>query len=302
MATFTGTTGNDTLIGTNADDSISGLDGSDYISARAGNDTVVAGNGNDWIDMNMGGASSYGNDVIDGGAGFDTLEFGGYVANPIVVDWAAGTITGGGVTVSFANIERVFGSNFADQMTGDANANNLTAASGDDTLRGAGGGDTLWGEVGNDRLEGGAGNDWMNGGAGNDTFAFREFGSTNSDTIDDFATSVDKIALDAAAFTTIGSSGNFVAGDARFYAAPGASAAQDSDDRIVYNTTTGQLYYDADGVNGAAPQLIATLRPGTALTAADITVEGTSGATIVGTSGDDALTGTDGNDSIDGAG
>jgi len=41
--------------------------------------------------------------------------------------------------------------------------------------------------------------------------------------------------------------GNFAAGDARFYSAAGAVTGHDANDRVVYNTTTGNLYYDADG-------------------------------------------------------
>ena len=41
---------------------------------------------------------------------------------------------------------------------------------------------------------------------------------------------------------------------------------------MVYNTSTGQLYYDADGSGAGGAQLIATLQAGAALTAADITV------------------------------
>jgi len=41
---------------------------------------------------------------------------------------------------------------------------------------------------------------------------------------------------------------------------------------VVYNTSTGQLYYDADGSGSGAPQLFATLQGGAALAATDITV------------------------------
>jgi len=43
----------------------------------------------------------------------------------------------------------------------------------------------------------------------------------------------------------------------------------DGDDRIVYNAATGQIFYDADGISGAAQVLFATVTAGTALTSAD---------------------------------
>ena len=61
-------------------------------------------------------------------------------------------------------------------------------------------------------------------------------------------------------------------GDARFYSAAGATAAHDADDRIIYNSTTGDLYYDWDGAGGNAAQPLATLKGHPTLTAADITV------------------------------
>jgi len=39
----------------------------------------------------------------------------------------------------------------------------------------------------------------------------------------------------------------FVAGDGRFYAAAGATGGHDGDDRVIYNTSDRQLFYDADG-------------------------------------------------------
>ena len=52
--------------------------------------------GNDVFDMSTGGTSSYGNDVIDGGAGTDSIEFGSNARSAVNVNLTAGTASGGG--------------------------------------------------------------------------------------------------------------------------------------------------------------------------------------------------------------
>ena len=47
------------------------------------------------------------------------------------------------------------------------------------------------------------------------------------------------------------------------------TAAQDADDRIVYDSETGRIWYDADGNGAGAAVLFATVTAGTALTSAD---------------------------------
>ena len=230
-STINGTSGNDSLNGTAGNDTINGLGGNDTISASAGAD------------------------VIDGGAGTDTIQYR-TATTGIIADFATGSITGGfpGASVSFTNIEKVLGSNFNDQLTGNASAQNLTGQGGNDTLAGAGGVDTLW------------------GGGGNDFFVFREMGTANADRISDWASGADKVQLDDSAFTAIGALGDFSAGDVRFWAAAGATSGHDTNDRVVYNTTTGNLYYDADGSGGGAAQLIATILNHPAVAATDISV------------------------------
>ena len=73
-------------------------------------------------------------------------------------------------------------------------------------------------------------------------------------------------------FTQIGAMGQFASGDARFFAAAGASGGHDADDRLIYNTTTGQLYYDADGNGAGAPELVATLQGAPSIAATDLWV------------------------------
>ena len=101
---------------------------------------------------------------------------------------------------------------------------------------------------------------------------FREFGPGNADTVANFDTNWDAMRFDSSAFTALGGPGHFAAGDARFYAAAGASGGHDADDRIVFNTSTGQLYYDADGQGGADAQLVATVQGGATVAAGDIWV------------------------------
>jgi Ca2+-binding RTX toxin-like protein len=228
---------------------------------RAGNDTIQAGAGNDWIDMSAFGTASYGDDVIDGGAGTDTVNFaiGAGQQSAIVADLTAGTIRGGGAggagSASVTSIERVIGAQFSDSIKGAAAAETLEGRDGNDTLSGMGGNDTLV------------------GGTGADSFVFAAApASTNVDLITDFVSGTDKAAFDNAVFNALGADGNFAAGDARFFAGAGATSGHDASDRIVYNTTTGQLFYDADGSGAGAAQLVATFQGAPAIAATDITV------------------------------
>ena len=167
----------------------------------------------------------------------------------VVVDFVAGTAG----NTSFTDIEKAVTGDFNDTLTGDAAAQNLTARAGSDTLAGAGGVDTLW------------------GGAGADTFIFREAGTANADTIADWTSGSDEIALDNAIMNTLGADGDFVAGDARFWASS-TGTAHDANDRVIYNTNTRGLYYDADGTGSGAAQLIATVQAGAAIAATDISI------------------------------
>ena len=49
-------------------------------------------------------------------------------------------------------------------------------------------------------------------------------------------------------------------------------SAGDSNDRVVYNSTTGCLYFDADGSGSGGAVLFATVAANTSITAADLFV------------------------------
>ena len=152
------------------------------------------------------------------------------------------------------------------------NANNkLNGDGGNDTLRGNGGADRLNGGAGNDYLLGGIGNDTLTGGTGNDRFYFDAAlsASTNVDTITDFSVPNDTIALDDAIFTRIGALGE-LSTDA--FRSNTSGNAGDASDRIIYETDTGNLYYDSNGNASGGHVLFAHLTAGLALTYHDFLV------------------------------
>jgi Ca2+-binding RTX toxin-like protein len=118
-------------------------------------------------------------------------------------------------------------------------------------------------------LDGGGGNDILFGMGGTDTFSFSTaLGAGNVDRIADFSVADDQIQLDSAIFTALGVG----ALDASAFK-DNFLGSRDADDRILYNSNTGSLFYDADGSgNGFVAVKFAMLVPGLSLSAADFTV------------------------------
>lgn len=187
-------------------------------------------------------------------------------------DTEAGTITWGsntapgtyyiGVTADYRNV--VAESNESNNQSpkialvlGNSSANTLTGTNGDDVIIGLGGKDTL------------------TGGAGADQFVFSTAATQSSAvaTITDFSHAQgDKIDLDHtifAALTQVGVGSTLAAAD--FYASSNG-AAHLATDHVLYNTTTGALYYDVDGTGRTAPVQIAVVAQHPTLTAGDFLV------------------------------
>jgi Ca2+-binding RTX toxin-like protein len=141
-------------------------------------------------------------------------------------------------------------------LTGNTLNNTLTGLTGNDTLSGGSGNDNLVGGDGNDLLFGGLGNDTLTGGSGSDTFIINTTlnATSNLDTITDFSHSDDTIQLSKSVMTALGGLGTFSANDFKL-----SSESLDSSDRIIYNQTSGALFYDADGSGGSAALQIALL-------------------------------------------
>jgi Ca2+-binding RTX toxin-like protein len=303
--------GNDqanTLIGNNGANFLDGGGGADVLRGFGGNDTYavdnsgdvvleVAGAGNDTVyasvDYTLGASSSietlsardvtstsalnlFGNELantlignnganfLDGGAGIDTLR--GFAGDDSygVDSFSDGVIeaAGGGNDTVYTTSSYMLGVGQEIEtlsardvsgtapivLVGNEFANAVIANNGANILNGGGGADTLRGFGGADRFD----------------FS-TALGAGNIDTILDMTSGTDKIGLDDAIFTAIGATldaGEFVVG----------AAAGDADDRIIYNQTTGQLFYDADGNGAGAAVQFATLAGTPAITVNDFTV------------------------------
>ncbi|MFL6853238.1 MAG: VCBS domain-containing protein, partial [Sphingomicrobium sp.] len=135
---------------------------------------------------------------------------------------------------------------------------------GGDTINGGDGDDALVGGQCTDTINGQLGNDQLIGGAQDDIFVFNTAlnGLTNVDKIFDFDASgsggagADKVHLDDAIFGGIGSGGTLAATD---FAANAGGDATTATQNILYDTTTGNLYYDADGNGVGAKVLVAQI-------------------------------------------
>jgi Ca2+-binding RTX toxin-like protein len=118
----------------------------------------------------------------------------------------------------------------------------VTGGSANDFLVGGAGNDVLRGRGGTDKFIGG-GNDLMSGGAGDDAFIFNAplNASTNVDRIGDFRSSDDTLQLDDAVFAGL-SAGALAAGAFAL-----STSAGEADDRVIYDQSTGNLFFDEDG-------------------------------------------------------
>jgi Ca2+-binding RTX toxin-like protein len=131
-------------------------------------------------------------------------------------------------------------------------------------------GQNIIGNAGANRLDGKGGIDTLRGFGGKDMFVFSSaLGAGNVDTIVDFNAAEDRIELHKSVFAALSTTG--VLPGAAFWASAGGAAHDDSD-RVLYDTATGNLYYDADG-NGAGLAIhFATLSGAPSLSAADFVV------------------------------
>jgi len=210
-------------------------------------------------------AGNAGANVINGGAGADTLY--GYGGNDLFyVDNAGDRVieaAGGGSDRVLASVNYALAAGSEVEMLSTTSVAGTAAIA----LTGNAFGQIIAGNAGANVINGGAGADTLYGDGGNDIFRFdTALGAANIDRVLDFSVPADTIQLENAVFTGL-AAGSLAAG--AFHA---GAAAQDADDRIIYNSATGALLFDHDGLGGTAAVQFATLSAGLAMTSADFFV------------------------------
>ncbi len=261
----------DQLLGGRGNDQAAGGGGNDYINGEWDNDTLSGGAGNDLIYGGLGA------DQIFGGDGNDQLW--GASAGAANGGWFGPAIRLNRDGVTHAVISELWSIAGEAQWT-DASADKLYGGAGNDIIRGNGGNDllkgeagsdTLMGDAGSDSLAGGLGVDNVYGGAGNDIFILdAPLSPLNRDVIRDFSNAVgnnDSFQLENAMMPKLGTAGALKPG---FFFA--GAAAHDPDDHLIYNRTTGNLFYDSNGNLAGGVVLLATIVSKPLLTAADFVV------------------------------
>jgi serralysin len=225
-------------IGNNFDNVITGGTGIDELFGRGGNDTLIGGSGSANAMFGQTGDDIY----VVTAVGDSVIEFSGEGTDTVQAGVASFTLG--------ANVENL-------TFIGGATARLGVGNSQDNVIRGLGGDDFINGLDGDDTIVGGSGADLLQGGAGGDQFRY-EGGETGMDRILDFVSGSDKIALSGAFFTPTGT--------VAFATGTEATSASST---VLYDPTTGIVYYDDDGNGAGAAVALAQLNAGQTFTAGD---------------------------------
>jgi Ca2+-binding RTX toxin-like protein len=263
-----GISGGDKLYGNGGHDNLKGYAGDDFLSGGDGDDGLFPG---------------IGNDIVEGGSGHDEAVFAGAFANYTItydattrqyrlVDTVGseGTDLVRGVEgFYFGDGYRTWGELVPHQgdgllLRGDTGGNLLQGGTGldrlygyegNDALAGLGADDILVGGAGNDTLSGGAGVDQLQGQSGMDTYVFDAPLTGEMDNVVDFATAFDTFQLDALVFSALLPG----ALNANAFQSAASTEALSTDARVLFDTASGNLYYDADGMGGAGAVAFANI-------------------------------------------
>ncbi len=161
---ITGSAYNDVLVGNDKNNVLTGGAGNDRLGspgngscAVGDGDTLTGGTGDDILYSATGNCKA----TLAGGAGSDTVSFGLRTnALTLTIDGIANDGEAGKLNENVGiDIEKVYGGQGADTITGSSAADELHGGPGADTLTGGAGDDTLFGDDGADILVGGTGLD-----------------------------------------------------------------------------------------------------------------------------------------------
>ena len=211
-----------------------------------------------------------------GGAGSDTASYQG---SALGVD--ANLLTGLAALINqtdvLSGIENLIGSDLADVITGDAQANRLEGRGGNDVINGGGGDDTI---------EGGSGADTLSGGLGHDTLSYAS------------APAGVTVTLPASSVSTGSASDGHGSLDVlqpgTADALIGGAFADNLTGSAVFVTTLGETVGHDEISGGAGPDTLAGLGGNDWLSGDD------GNDLLLGGEGDDTLKGGAGNDTLDG--
>ncbi|MEZ0315653.1 MAG: beta strand repeat-containing protein [Methylophilaceae bacterium] len=295
---LSGGEGNDSITGGGGNDTMDGGNGNDIlVGTSGGDDSMTGGTGDDAFFFQSPDSNSAvvlnAADTIDGGDGIDSLRvFTG--VNGVTSAWV---INDNNVTnIEIVEVRQANGNNASSfarvnidtsnvtkglDIRGHSGVNHLTGTGFDDIISSGAGTDTIIGGAGNDTLIGGNGNDSLTGGSGDDSFIFDTAAAgTNVDTITDFVSGDDILSFKDSIFNLGVNEGTGGASPTAFTAGildtatTGITAGNQlagADARFGFNTTTGQLFYDADGSGVASSAvLVATLTGVTAIAESDL--------------------------------
>lgn len=196
--------------------------------------------------------------------GMDTLSDGS-----IVFGWTASSRDHSSTNIhtrTYANLPGG-GTNSNDMLIGHGLGDTLMGGTGNDTLIGTAGVDKLDGGAGNDTIYGKLGADILAGGAGKDVFVFdakvtKAHGKSNGnvDTITDFSLAdKDAIYLSHAIFKGLNHGTMKKPAHLKKDYFSLHKTAHDMNDHVLFDTKSGNLYYDADGNGHQKAVLIAHL-------------------------------------------
>jgi Ca2+-binding RTX toxin-like protein len=249
--------------------------------------------------------SKEGNDILDGGVGIDTMS-GGLGDDVYKIDHGLDSIfefLGEGKDTVFTSVDYVLSENVEDlilvnnldingtgnslkntiqgndtnntlsgeagndRIQGGAGDDGLDGGEGDDVLEGGDGKDSLVGNIGDDLLSGGAGKDRLTGGGGVDRFVLAMSGK-QADVVTDFI----RNEGDQLIISTKDLGVNLRKGKLSAKQFILGFEAVDANDRLIYQASTGKLFFDVDGIGKTQKVQLATLPQGTALRGSDIFV------------------------------